>query len=326
MRVGRERDHDAVDPMRVHQLTKLARRPEELERRPAVRVGSAVVVDEANDVEPVAPVLPHLLGKRGVRRCPNRRSARSERMPPDVVPPKRRRTRKRETNPIAKAQNTTSRSSAGGRDRSRRYRRGRSRCRSSRPAGRRRSRRPRSDRSAPRPGRRARRAERGSPIAEGSRKKRTNSHCGTTVSTLLGADTSALGDEKRRHEPNDIRQQQEPAHQPAATRPPRRCASGPHSRRMLPQPPVRQHSRSPPPNSPDYRLCPRYRLSRLTRAPLHCLSLPSAQYSPKGGTPTPSLGSIRTADTDLHFGEGTRLGANGIPRRPRVAGPRPGSH
>ena len=64
MRVGRERDHDAVDPVFVHQPTKLARCPEELERRAAVRVGPAVVVDEPDDVEAVAPVLPHLLGKQ----------------------------------------------------------------------------------------------------------------------------------------------------------------------------------------------------------------------------------------------------------------------
>ena len=64
VRVVREGDHDAVDPVLVDELPDLDRRAEQLERRPAVLHGAPVVVDEADDVEPVSAVLAHLLGEQ----------------------------------------------------------------------------------------------------------------------------------------------------------------------------------------------------------------------------------------------------------------------
>ena len=64
VRIVREGDDHAIDPVLVDELPDLRRRPEQLERRPAVLHGAPVVVDEADDVEPVAAVLAHLLGEQ----------------------------------------------------------------------------------------------------------------------------------------------------------------------------------------------------------------------------------------------------------------------
>jgi hypothetical protein len=63
VRVVRKGDDHAIDPVLVDELPDLERRPEQLERRATVLHGASVVVDEADDVQPVAAVLPHLLGK-----------------------------------------------------------------------------------------------------------------------------------------------------------------------------------------------------------------------------------------------------------------------
>ena len=64
VRIVREGDDHTIDTVLVDELPDLRRRPEQLERRPAVLQCAPVVVDETDDVEPVAAVLAHLLGEQ----------------------------------------------------------------------------------------------------------------------------------------------------------------------------------------------------------------------------------------------------------------------
>ena len=124
----------------------------------------------------------------------------------------------------------------------------------------------------------------------------TSSHCGTTVSTVVDVGTSRCCDDERSHEPDHVRQEQQPPHQPAAARTPCRRSSAAQSRQTPLQPPVRQHSRSPPPNycSPP---------TRPTRERL-AVDVPfprSSRYSEGAGPPTSSDGSSLSAETGLTF-------------------------
>ena len=96
----------------------------------------------------------------------------------------------------------------------------------------------------------------------------------------------SLRDDERSHEPDDVREEQQSTHEPAAARAPGRLPQWRHSRQMPLQPQVRQHSRSPPPN---YCLPP----TRLTRERL-AVDVPfprSSRYSEGGGPPTSFEGS-----------------------------------
>ena len=248
--------------------------------------GAAVVVDEADDVEPVAAVLAHLLGEqaRDVARADDedvlhvRGLASADHADEDAEEPDEAdRERPEHHEPLERRMGELDDVRADEED-------------------------PGSDRddledaeevvdgrvigallvAVVQPVQRARESPRAGRLAQ----NRTSSHCGTTVSTGVGRRNDSLRDDERGHEPDDVREEQQSTHEPAAARAPGRLPQWRRSRQMPLRPQVRQHSRSPPPN---YCLPP----TRLTRERL-AVDVPfprSSRYSEGGGPPTSFEGS-----------------------------------